>query len=175
LRWDSQAAENAPYGRFTVGDRARTVTPTFASRAGGGKRVKRSISVNAPLLSGSDRNNFESSLQRSTLEIDWADVAEIFQRVEVPKRSPQARGSTEDAHSIVIGSKIFAPFCRKIAPDAYLDQTDSDESDSIEDVSDEVILGKHQVVLDVIHAKMSAYLEAKRRQQEKRKSRLLSK
>lgn len=71
---------------------------------------------------------------RSTLEIPWSDVADIFQRVELPKKSSTSRSSSLSATTATAGGghhisnqhhqhestplpidgKIFAPFCRKL-------------------------------------------------------------
>merc|ERR1712226_240119 len=94
------------------------------------------------------------------------DVAGIFQRVELPKKSSSSRSSSSHHESapLPVNGKIYAPFCRKVGILADED----DESDSNEDVSEAVVLRQHDKVLDEMKQKLSQYMEARRRHQERR-------
>ena len=163
--WNSEELENAPYGSRSSSERARSVSLSLASRSGDGKKkARRSLSLSAPPLHGSEPEADKSGLQRSTLEIDWGDVAGIFQKVELPRKAPPKSESQQPGNA-----QIFAPFCRKFEgtlPSDWIDESDDGED---EDLREETILASHQVVLDEMKAKLSAYLEARNQKQEKRK------
>ena len=109
-------------------------------------------------------------LPKSTLEINWGDVAGIFQRVELPRKSASGRGqSAKDSSGEASGGTgtIFAPFCQKVEAE---DESEDEESDE-EDLSDAAVLASHQVVLDAMKVKITAFLEARKKQQERRKNR----
>jgi hypothetical protein len=103
-------------------------------------------------------------MRQSTREIAWADIAGIFQRVQLPGTS-QAQKENETAPR---KGTIFAPFVRQVE----LPPADSDsESDEEEDLRDESVLARHQAVLDTMKANLTAILEARKKTQERRKSR----
>ena len=114
-------------------------------------------------------------IPRSTYEISWGDVAGIFQRVELPRKSPSSRTSTKPDHHDSVpppdGGIIFAPFCKKF--DGVLPSDDEDEFN--EDVSEETVLQSHQLVLDEMKAKLQAFIESKKKQQDRKKSKSASK
>ena len=100
------------------------------------------------------------------MEIDWRDVAKIFQPVSLPSLSPSAAKKEKEQHHVVrAGSTIIAPFCRKV------DQTPPDSDDgsvSEEDVSDEAMLQRHQVVLDRMKEKLDRVMAARQQTQRPR-------
>lgn len=100
----------------------------------------------------------EENLKRGTLEIEWGDVAGIFQRVEAKKAKTAEKAPVP----------IYAPFCRAAPTDL---SDDDDESDTEEDLSEETVLGRHQLVLDDMKAKLTAYLEARKQSSSARKGR----
>jgi len=171
LEWEGEQTENLPYGRHSKGDRARSVSLSLSARSGepkSGKKARRSMSISAPPLYGSTKDDKNSKIPRSTHEIDWADVAGIFQRVELPRKSPSARSSRHEASTAsAADGTIIAPFCQRLDHEF----PSEDDSDSDEDLSEETVLARHQVVLDDMKEKLSAFLEARKRQQERRKNR----
>lgn len=176
LVWDPSIKESQPYGRFSIGERARSVSLALASRGNekseGGKKQRRSLSFNTPPppLYGSSKDDEEGESPRSTYPIDWVDVAGIFQNVELPRKSPPSRSISAHHEAIVpLSGDIIAPFCRKFVGVSNIEQ--SGESDSEEDLRDEIVLQRHQEVLDVMKARLTDFLEARKKQQERRKIR----
>ena len=169
LEWDPDDHENSPYGLHSRGERIRAM-----SMAGGrngheadSKKIKRSMSLSSSQLDSSERLDADSSIVRSTREIDWEDVASIFQSVELPRKVARSKAAEPEKPAIVDGT-IFAPFCRQIEGEL---SPDDDESDAEEDLTDETILTRHHVVLDKMKARLEAFLEARKKQQERRKNR----
>ena len=133
-----------------------------------------------------DDGSQEALFPQSTVEIPWSDVADIFQKVELPKKSRSSSASTSHHHShgghhggestpLPIDGKIFAPFCRKVQLKDLVEEEEEDGEDDPEeeeeDLSEAAILSRHQAVLDRMKHKLSQYLEERRKQQERRKSR----
>jgi len=166
LGWNPSLTENAPYGRHGLLDRPRALSVSFS-----GRDAKKFKKQKAPELSVQNPGfQSDDSLKRSTLEIPWGDVADVFQRVELPKK-PTSRSSSSSHHEaapLPADGRIFAPFCRQIDGEI---EDDPDESDSDEDISEARILDQHGKVLEEMKQKLSAYVEARRRQQERRRSR----
>ena len=106
-------------------------------------------------------------LHRSTSEINWVDVASTFQSVEVPRKPYRYKVIEHETH-VTIDGTIFAPFYKEINDDFSSD--DDDDSNDVEDLSDATVVARHQVVLDSMKAKLEAYLEARKKQQERRKN-----
>jgi len=165
LDWDSGALENSPYGRHDTQERPRSLSLSFSARSG--KKAKRSMSMSGVRPGAPSRGK---GLPRGTCEIPWVEVAGIFQRLELPKKSPPKTSSHHDHHASVpvpAGSVIVAPFCRRI--DREL--SDTDDSDTEENLSEEHVLGQHAAVLDEMKKKLSAYMEARQRHHEKKRGR----
>lgn len=169
LEWDADDVENSTYGRHAKDARARSLSLSLASRSGdprSNKKTKRSMSMSAQSVgSTGSATDGESSPLRSTREIEWADVAGIFQNVELPKKATPAKASAHDSKPVP--KNIIAPFCREVALDEL---TAGEESDTEEDLSEEAVIANHQLVLDHMKAKLSIYLEERKKQQERRKS-----
>ena len=164
LEWDSSAIENTPYGQHDSQERPRSLSLSFSARSVGGKKVRRAMSFSAASIS-------KSNLQRSTCEIPWVEVAGIFQKLELPKKSPPKSSSQHDHHASVpvpAGSVIVAPFCRQLEGEL---QPETDESDTEENLTDEYVIAQHEAVLDVMKKKLSAYMEARQKQSEKKRGR----
>eukprot|EP00980_Cylindrotheca_fusiformis_P002609 scaffold618_cov130-Cylindrotheca_fusiformis.AAC.13 len=172
LNWKSDAPENSPYGSFTVG-----------KKNGGGKRrssshgqissgkwphgkdaTARSVSVGS-----FDERKKESNdgLSRSTHEIVWTEVADVFesQNVQLPVKKKK-----EEEPPAPKDRTIFAPFVRRTELPCL--QSES-ESDTEEDLSDDAVLSRHQEVLDEMKQKLSVFFEARKntavRKNQKRK------
>lgn len=174
LAWDATLTQNKPYGLHRVGEKVRSLSLSLSARSGEPraiKKAKRSMSLLSPPLPPPETSDTNSNLPKSTREIEWVDVAGIFQSVELPKRSPtsrqQQKSDEEKEASAVVEKTIFAPYCRKIEDGAIFKE---DESDGEEDLSEEAVLARHQEVLDAMKAKLAAVMEARKRQQERRKS-----
>jgi hypothetical protein len=192
LEWKPDHSENTPYGLHRVGEKVRSLSVSLSARSGEPrsiKKAKKAISAATTQTSVSLASQKSSSdpgelrVPKSSREIDWADIAGIFQSVEVPRKSPPTKtsdkgqpGKSSKGHgpssSGVAGRTIFAPYCKKIDPDAIIAAGEEDEEPETEeeDVSDETVLARHQVVLDKMKAKLALFLEARKREQERRKS-----
>jgi hypothetical protein len=72
---------------------------------------------------------------------------------------------------------IVAPFCRPFEgdiPESILAEEakdDGTESSSEEDLSDAHVIAQHEAVLDVMKKKLSAYMEARQRYNDKKRGR----
>jgi len=165
LEWNTSVQENSPYGRHRISNRPRSVS-LAARDSKKFKKQKLPDSV-APTVSETS-TELDDALARSTIEIQWGDIADIFQHVELPKKAPsRASSSHHESAPMPADGKIFAPFCRKVGPLA----DNPDDSDNDEDTSEELVVREHQKVLDEMKQKLSAYMDARRRQQERRRSR----
>lgn len=158
LQWNANAPENTPYGRHKPGEPSAL---SGLSPNPGSRKPKKS-----PAQQNGTRP--ENPFGRSTHEIDWTAVAESFDRVKLAgapsvsqhaaakaPRSAQPRPKT-----------IIAPYFRKIEKEP---EPSEDESDTEEDLSDETVLARHQVVLDGMKEKLKAFMEARKKIQERRK------
>jgi hypothetical protein len=173
LLWKSDDVENTPYGSHSDLQRGRSYSLSqVALRRSGSTEIvnkgRRSMSV-----ASSESHASESSpslgagtIPRSTREIPWGSVADMFQSVALlsEKQVKKHKGD----HTAAPGTMtIFAPYVHQITeiPDPI-----EEESDEEEDLSDEAVLVRHQAVLDHMKEKLSAILEARKKQQERRKS-----
>ena len=150
MPWNLKATENTPYGRHKAG-KPCSLGPSLTS---GAKKKKEP---------GPNGDRPADSLGRSTFEIEWSDVADSFHNVKLPRVS-----GAHAPHAPVASSNksIISPFCRTI------DETPTpseEESDTEEDLSDEAVLARHQIVLDGMKDKLTAFMEARKKMQERRK------
>jgi hypothetical protein len=156
LSWNMGNPENTPYGRHGA-ERPRSNSTALSATAGKQKNKKSPcVPVDAAAT-----NHFV----RSTNEIDWTAVAGSFHRVKLPGG---ASPHSDAAPPLALLKTIVSPFCRKLDTSPV---ASDDESDGEEDLSDEAVLQRHQVVLDEMKEKLTAFMEARKRQQERRKSR----
>jgi len=183
LDWPSHHLENKPYGRHRRGDRLRSLSVSLSGGRSGeqrGKKGKKSTSMSlSPSKTTSHTEVDNNILPRSTHEINWGDVAGIFQRVELPRRSSSKNAknlelkesSCAAADPTVTGKRrtIFAPFCRKIGEEVLDDHSYFSSDDEEEDMSDEMVLANHQIILDEMKTKVTAFIESRKKQQERRK------
>ena len=173
LLWRADDIENGPYGRHNRNARPRSLSlaqglslfKPSGGKTGRGKGVSgRSMSVaSAEQVQEEDPR----VMRQSTREIPWGDVAGIFQKVQLPGMSQTQK--EKDAAAVPKSKTIFAPFVRKV--ELSTDDSGSDSDDEEEDLRDESVLSRHQVVLDTMKAKLSAIFEARKKSQERRKSR----
>lgn len=163
IEWYPEDLCNQPYGLHSRGERFRSLP--LSSGKNTDEKLTKKLKRSTSFAVASRPDSPESEMLRSTREIAWGDVASIFRRVEVPKKS-RAQAQVKE-HSIRLGETIFAPFCRPI--DIIF--SDDDESDTEEDLQEETVLARHQVVLDEMKAKLNAFLEARKKEKEERKIR----
>lgn len=177
LIWDSDERENCPYGRHAIGARKRALSlgpqglgaKVFDSgQASKKSRNSRSLSISLPSPFGiSDSSINPSGIKRSTEEIDWNEVANIFQPVSITAPSTPTSRKAAAHHNVAVpaGTTIIAPFCRKIEslPE---DSTNGDDSED-EDLSDEAVLARHRVVLDKMKKKLEKFMKARQKAQQR--------
>lgn len=182
LEWDAGAMDNAPYGNYDKSTRPRSLSlaqgAAILRNSGRGQRRRRSSSglklsdvkkeQDKSSTKVEDKQNADADADpRSTREIPWGDVAGIFQKVELPNAIKEQKD--KEAKLTVKERTIFAPVVRW---PHLIPVVNEDESDEEEDLSDETILGRHRVVLDRMKARLSSFMENKKRnQQDRRKSR----
>jgi hypothetical protein len=168
LEWKSDDPENLPYGSFSsaqTGDETgRRRSSSQGQVAGGkgprGKKFVRSISVG----SFDERKEVpKDGLSRSTHEIVWTEVANVFesQNVQLPVKKKK-----EEQPATPRDRTIFAPFVRRT--ESPLGDSDS-ESDTEEDLSDKTVLSRHQEVLDEMKEKLSVFFEVRKHTAERKK------
>eukprot|EP01083_Nonionella_stella_P219134 785221_1 len=150
---DVTDSENKPYGRHEEIPAGRHRSPSSASR---GKRMKTAESGQS-----------KKSRSRNTSALDWLSVAEMFQNV-TPVEKPN-KSNDHDDHNVAVplGSKIFAPFCRKMNDPLTLSDHNSDSEDDEEDLNDDHILEAHQKVLDTIKDKFDTMMRIRQEYQDR--------
>ena len=158
LLWDSLAIENMPYGRHVNGGKK--------GKRSSGNQGNQSRSKKARLSSTQTKENAKTkSKTRSTEAVGWSDVAKFFQPVAVQSTSLSNEEKKKNSSSKTNASNIFAPVFREL--DSFPEVSgsgwsDSDDSDE-EDISEEAVLSRHQVVLDSMKKKLDTALEAKQK------------
>jgi hypothetical protein len=170
LIWRADDVENSPYGRHSKSTRPRSLSLSqvgirhSASRSTKGKPGGRSMSVAS--YESAEPGKDSSGDLRSTREIAWTEIAGIFQPVNLPGES-KAQKEKEETASAPETKQIFAPFVRTVESSPVASEEESDEE---EDLSDDTVLGRHQIVLDRMKEKLSAILEARKKQQDRKKA-----
>jgi len=174
--WDNEDMENMPYGRYSTGARKRSLSLSRINFEKGGKKSRtiRSNSVSSPSVAQSEESSLKGGKsKRSTEEINWNDVAEIFQDVLLPgPTTPTAKRHDSHHHAPPVppGTKIIAPFCRKFDFDKLPDDSEEDDSEE-EDLSDEAIIAKHRIVLDRMKKRLDKFMEARQKVVQKSRTR----
>jgi len=163
LTWDMNNSSNLPYGRHNTGDRPGIVSvggPSFMDI----KRRKTSHAPNYNKNTSSEGNKFTHKY-RSTLEIEWGDVAKMFlsggsRRNIFGKPGDMGIANLKDKGTII------APFIKEFDFDSFASRQQEKEEliSSDEDISDETVFRRHQEVLDGMKRKLDAALQ-KRQQQ----------
>ena len=142
-----------------------SVTPMSASPAP-------EDSTSGSLPGAADEDVANDPLPRSTVEIEWTHVADMFEPVALddgskknqaspsPRASASAEKSIENVDKSSPSKKgpIIAPFCREFDY-SKLDEDSSGDSDHTdggeeENLSDEAVLARHQAVLDDMKEKL---------------------
>ena len=93
------------------------------------------------------------------------DVADSFARVKLPGSGNSAVSPRVAAPAPSLKT-IISPFCREIQESPV---PSDDESDTEEDLTDEAVLGRHQIVLDEMKEKLTAFMEQRKKIVERRK------
>lgn len=182
LFWDADNVENTPYGKHVKGFRQRSYSLGRLSFSGSADdiesnerskkrlRISRADSVSISCPPTDDDNGL---LPRSTQEIAWVDVAQIFKPVALPGPTTPTSRLGNDEESGTSGRMIIAPYFRKIeTPPTMSDDGDLEEE---EDISDEAVLARHKVVLDRMKQKLDEVMEARQQGQQRDRSRLVGK
>jgi hypothetical protein len=168
LEWKPDHMGNTPYGKHNSATRPRSLSLSqFSLKLPSKGRGKRSASVGVSSFVEpiKEPKPDDGPVKRSTREIPWVDVAGIFQNValQVTPKQPEVPVTPR-------GRTIFAPYVREVDFED-VDAISEDESDEEEDLRDEMVLGRHQVVLDRMKEHLSTFLAARQTTQEKKKSR----
>ncbi|KAL3916321.1 MAG: hypothetical protein SGILL_005231 [Bacillariaceae sp.] len=178
LQWVSNVLENTPYGRHNKRTIPRSLSVTQGAavmrqsgKGGKGSRQRsssrQSRSQVAMSPSANDGKESSNASRRSTREIPWKDVASIFQPVQLPgtikeKKNVEAKKLTPKDRT------IFAPVVKSLSSVPF---TGREESSDEEDISDEAVLARHQVVLNEMKIKLVAIQESRKKSMDRRKSR----
>lgn len=161
MLWNSNDMGNAPYGHHELGAKP------FGSTISENKKSKLSHPSDG---NGKDQAVPLAAQDRSTQELEWEDVANMFFH----------GGSTRnidinydfDSNDHLGKKKIFAPFVRDFNNSTLKSESETGrDSSSDEDISDETVLQRHQDGLDEMKLKLDAALESRKQQppQQRRK------
>ena len=159
---DMDEIENKPYGRYGSDESSRSP-------------------CDIRLLNPTKRARLESHpsnliMTRSTYEIEWTDIANLFQTISSVNNSvgklslPRTLSNTSDM-MISAGNTIFAPFCSKLEAGDVVNLENNQESDSEEDISDSRLLKSHQIVLDKMKEKLDAIMAIRRKYHDRSRKR----
>ena len=162
VNWKLDTAEYSPYGRHRSDKKRPLPLPNTTGQTFNAKKHK-----STPSLSVDTSPVATASFARGTNEIDWNTVADSFHGVNL-KRNTLAHAKSTHPANASYKSNIISPFCRQLTSSPV---GSDDESDTEEDLSDEAVLARHQVVLDEMKEKLTAFMESRKRQQERKKSR----
>ena len=178
LHWDCDSAENKPYGRYENGGKRKK----RSSSGVGGKRFRRSTSTgsgrSSPLAVSVKSAVGSKGRAHITEEILWNDVANMFEPVSLG--APETRSSTSAKAAILhntapssisgkTGVRIIAPFCHNFDLSDFL-LCDDFEDESDEDLCDETVMARHQVVLDKMKEKLDHAMEVRPQGRENHRS-----
>jgi hypothetical protein len=178
LLWDADNVENTPYGKHMKGFRQRSFSlgrQSFSESAddnestGRSKKRLRISRADSVSISCPPTDEDSLSLPRSTQEIAWVDVAQIFKPVALAGPTTPTARSGDDEEPETSARTIIAPFCRKVErPPAMSDDEGLEEE---EDISDEAVLARHRVVLDRMKQKLDKVMEARQQGQQRDRNR----
>lgn len=159
--WNPDTAENSPYGRHRC-ERKRSVLSSGAA----GPNVKKQKKTVALSVDADTSLGATVKFLRGSNEIDWNTVAGSFHAVKLKgNTSPHAKSAPQPPVSFK--ANIISPFCRQLTSSPV---ASDDESDTEEDLSEEAVLARHQFVLDEMKEKLTAFMESRKRQQERKKN-----
>lgn len=168
LFWDESCMENLPYGKYENRSRPRTFSSNSFSpgieEASSGRKRRGNLSDAAP-----QESHVEAAVQdrsrRSTEEIVWSDVANVFEIVNIGGPANTSRRRTSklppqpaEQPRNPVAKTIIAPFCNRI-DDKRICSTESDSDE--EDLSDEAILARHEVVLNKMKERLDKFMQGR--------------
>ena len=160
--WNQDTAENSPYGRHRS-ERKRSVLSSDAAGQQNAKKQKKTVALSVDTDTSLGAN---VKFLRGSNEIDWNTVAGSFHAVKLKgNTSPHAMSAPQPPVSFK--TNIISPFCRPLTSTPV---ASDDESDTEEDLSEEAVLARHQFVLDEMKEKLTAFMESRKRQQERKKN-----
>jgi hypothetical protein len=159
LAWKCDAAESTPYGSTHVKPRGGTL---LLPGPNPGAKKKKSLEISA---SASALDPKGVALGRTTHEIDWRSIADKFDNVTVQGGASPRPSAAAPAPSM---KTIVSPFCQQLDHTPVASDV---ESDGEEDLSDDAVLARHQFVLDEMKERLTALMETRKRQQERKKNR----
>jgi hypothetical protein len=172
LFWDVTSIENKPYGKHAYASRPRAFSMNTImignEEPGEPDKRGRSRSTSPPQSRAPEPTYLEDDIPRSTEEIAWSDVARAFEIVNMSGGGNTPRSKRRSSFSVSSGDEgrdptlktIIAPFCHRI-DDSEIPQEDSGDSEGEEDLSDEAILARHQVVLDKMKERLDRFMEGR--------------
>ena len=160
LFWDTTSIENMPYGQYSHAFRIRSLSLSSPELIKGD-------AIAAPSQQGlKDDGTGSGIVRRSTEEIDWSDVAKAFVTVDLAEGPTPSRRRVAKLSLPVhqeprnrLSTTIFAPFCNRI--DDSLAVSGESDSGEEEDLADETILRRHQVVLDSMKERLDKFMEGR--------------
>lgn len=178
--WDTEDVENTPYGRSSEDFYMRTKRPGLSFSFQGVGIEDQSNTLN----SSESANNGSYRASKTTKEVEWSSVANLFSPVTInEKSSSRLLDSHNHHHSVAVpaGSTIIAPYCRKFRvsksdsdsttanKNVYTISDNDDDTDTEEDLNDEKILESHQKVLNHIKEKFNVMMEVRQQIQERQR------
>jgi hypothetical protein len=162
LMWDEASPDNMPHGKDSNSFVVSTATMSgilnerISTKAD--KQIFRSIAKD-------QIQDEQFSTIRTSQELEWFDVAHAFVPVALsvgsnPSKKRMTKSSFPNQAQPIntSGKTIFAPFCNRI--DEELVRDEGPESDG-EDLSEESILKRHQVVLDKMKERLDAFMDVR--------------
>jgi len=167
LFWDGMSIDNLPYGKHAHLSRPRalSISSLVAGKddAKDGRKRGRasSIAPSQPVVVEAPLDGDDGRMRRSTEAVDWADVAKVFQSVNLEtsrKRSSKSHSPAYHQPRTPQGRTIFAPFCNRIDETQIVGgESESEE----EDLSDEAIIERHDIVLAQMKEKLDTFMEGR--------------
>jgi hypothetical protein len=167
LFWDGTSIENLPYGKHPYLSRPRVLSISSQlmgkdDAKDGRKKGRGRGSPNVSSQPVVEEKPLDGRICRSTEAVDWADVAKVFQSVNLAgtgrKRSKSIALPAHPPPRNPQGKTIFAPFCNRI-DDSQIAGGESEAED--EDLSDEAILARHDVVLAQMKERLDKFMEGR--------------
>jgi len=159
---DMDEIENKPYGRYGADESSRSPS-----------ELRPFIYTNPTKRMRLESHSSNLLVTRSTYEIEWTDIANLFQTISLVNSSgdnklplPRTLSNQSD---MMFGttSTIFAPYCRKVENGPGYNMDDNQESDTEEDITDSRLLKSHQIVLDKMKEKLDAIMAIRRKYQDR--------
>jgi len=167
MNWNINDVSNLPYGQYSN-------EPVQFSSVGDALSEDKRDEYSE--LNGEDLSISLAQKYRSTHEVKWDDVADMFlhggnsRQIDINSVLSVDQGPL-GADEQTGKKKIYAPFVQPFDLSSLeamcRDQKDGDD-DEKEDISDETILNAHQGVLDEMKLKLDAALEKRRQQTQQR-------